>query len=146
VVLPAVEEGLAESGREREDVVVSAPPFVVSGASDADRTAAADQVRSQIAFYGSTPAYRAVLELHDRGGLADSLHALSVSREPGAWQRMAALIDDDVLADFAVVAEPGDVLPSIEARYRGLIDRAAVDIPAGVAPESWGAWLTAART
>ncbi|MDM4764128.1 TIGR03617 family F420-dependent LLM class oxidoreductase [Galbitalea sp. SE-J8] len=137
VLLPAVDEGLAAAGRDRADFVVSAPPFVVSGATDADRAAAADQVRSQIAFYGSTPAYRGVLELHGCGELADALHALSVSRDPDAWRRMADLIDDDVLGAFAIVAAPDEVLPAIEHRYAGLIDRAAVGLPAGVRPADW---------
>ena len=35
--------------------------FVVTGNADAELTLGADGVRKQIAFYGSTPAYRKVL-------------------------------------------------------------------------------------
>ncbi|MFT4124256.1 MAG: TIGR03617 family F420-dependent LLM class oxidoreductase [Microbacteriaceae bacterium] len=141
VLLPAIERGLGDAGRERAGFVVSGPPFVVSGATDADRERAAARVRSQLAFYGSTPAYRGVLALHDRGDLADRLHELSVSREPDAWSRMAALIDDEVLAEFAVIAEPEGVLPEIRRRYRGLLDRAAVAAPDGVAAARWAELL-----
>ena len=45
---------------------------------------------------------------------------------------MAALVGDDVLNAFAVVAEPGRVAPEIQRRFGGLIDRvsfyAAYDI------------------
>lgn len=141
VLLPSVQRGLDESGRSREDFVVSVPPFVVSGATDADRAAAADHVRSQIAFYGSTPAYRGVLELHGWAALAARLHELSVSREPDTWKRMAELIDDDVLGTFAVVADPDDVVPAIEARYASLADRIATGAPEGVEPETWAAQI-----
>ena len=58
-------------------------------------------VRQQIAFYGSTPAYRPVLELHGWGDLQTELNTLS---KRGEWVKMGELIDDDVLDAFAVVA------------------------------------------
>ena len=66
-------------------------------------------VKATIAFYGSTPAYRPVLELHGWEALADELHALSVGRREDKWTAMRDLVDDEVLATFAVVAEPDDV-------------------------------------
>ena len=62
--------------------------------------AAATGTRQQIAFYGSTPAYRAVLDLHGWGGLQDELNALS---KQGKWAEMGDLIDDEILNTFAVV-------------------------------------------
>ena len=47
--------------------------------------AAAAGTRQQIAFYGSTPAYRPVLELHGWGDLQDELNALS---KQGEWVEM----------------------------------------------------------
>jgi alkanesulfonate monooxygenase SsuD/methylene tetrahydromethanopterin reductase-like flavin-dependent oxidoreductase (luciferase family) len=80
-------------------------------------------IRSQLAFYGSTPAYRPVLALHGWEDLADELHALSRTREPDAWERMAALVDDDVLDAFAVVAEPDRVAGEIRERFGDAVDR-----------------------
>ena len=60
--------------------------------------------RQQIAFYGSTPAYRPVLELHGWGGLQDELNALS---KQGEWVQMGKLIDDEILNTFAVVGPAG---------------------------------------
>jgi probable F420-dependent oxidoreductase len=144
VLLPAVTEGLAGSERERGNFVVAAPPFVVSGATGADTDAAAARVRSQIAFYGSTPAYRGVLELHGWGDVADRLHELSTARDADTWKRMAELIDDEMLQTFAVVAPPEGVLTAITERYGNRIDRAAVGIPDGVDADAWGAIVASA--
>ena len=63
--------------------------------------------RQQIAFYGSTPAYRGVLDVHGWGGLGDELNALStIASREDKWEAMGALIADEVLHAFAVVAEP----------------------------------------
>jgi probable F420-dependent oxidoreductase len=124
--LPALEEGLASAGRARSDVTVSLPGFVVTGRTDADRAAAAAAVKATVAFYGSTPAYRPVLELHGWESLADELHALSVSRHEDRWTAMRDLVDDEVLGAFAVVAEPEDVGPAVRERFDGLVDRFSV--------------------
>jgi probable F420-dependent oxidoreductase len=138
VLLPAVDKGLMDAGRQRLDFVVTTPAFVVAGATAADRAETAQKVRAQIAFYGSTPAYKGVLELHGWGELADRLHELSISREPDTWTRMADLIDDDVLAAFAIVDDdPLAVVPALASRYTGLSDRIVIAPPAGVAPEAW---------
>ena len=81
--------------------------------------AAADGTRQQIAFYGSTPAYRGVLELHGWGGLQDELNALS---KQGEWVQMGKLIDDEILNTFAVVGAPEQIAPELHRRY-GDVDR-----------------------
>jgi probable F420-dependent oxidoreductase len=124
--LPALEEGLAVAGRSRADVTVSLPGLVVSGRTDAERAEAAAAVRATIAFYGSTPAYRPVLELHGWGTLGDELHALSVGRREDRWTAMRDLIDDEVLDTFAVVADPDDLSARVRERYSGLVDRFSV--------------------
>jgi hypothetical protein len=80
-------------------------------------------VRKQIAFYGSTPSYRQVLELHGWGDLGGELHRLSRSSGDGKWQAMADLVDDKVLNAFAVVAEPGQVAGELIRRFGTLADR-----------------------
>jgi probable F420-dependent oxidoreductase len=124
--IPALEEGLATAGRTRGQVTVSLPGLVVSGGTDAERADAAAAVKATIAFYGSTPAYRPVLELHGWHALADELHALSVGRREDKWTAMRDLIDDEVLATFAVVADPADLAARVRERYAGLVDRFSV--------------------
>jgi probable F420-dependent oxidoreductase len=130
--LPALEAGRARSDRSR--FTVSGMPFVVTGV-DAEATArVAAATRKRIAFYASTPAYRFVLEVHGWGGLHDRLFALS--RE-GRWDDMAALIGDEVLDAFAVVAEPDDVGPALRKRWDGLADRLTVHCAADPGSELW---------
>ncbi len=120
VTLPALERGLAAGGRSRTDVEVSLPGMVVTGTTDAELAAAARGVRAQLAFYGSTPAYRPVLELHGWGDLHAELHARS---RRGEWEAMADLVDDDVVETFAVVAPPEDLPRRVLERFGGVVDR-----------------------
>ena len=134
VTLPNVEAGLAESGRDRSEFQISMPVFVVSGFDDADVVAQADRTRKQIAFYGSTPAYRGVLEHHGWGDAQTELNRLS---KQGQWDAMGDVIDNDMLDAFAVVAEPHDVPARIAERFGGSLDR--LQFYAGVRDaERWG--------
>ena len=135
--MPALEEGLATAGRTRDQVAVTLPGLVVSGRTGAELAEAAAAVKATIAFYGSTPAYRPVLELHGWEALADELHALSVSRREDKWTAMRDLVDDEVLAAFAVVAEPGDVAAEVHRRFDGLVDRFSVYASYPAPPDLW---------
>jgi probable F420-dependent oxidoreductase len=139
VTLPALARGLAKAGKLREQVQVALPPFVVSGANDEARAASRKAVARQIAFYGSTPAYRPVLDLHGFGELQPELNTLS---KRGEWEEMGRRIPDALLEEFAVVAEPGDVAPALRKRFGGLVDRLALSLefaPAEQRPEILGA-------
>jgi probable F420-dependent oxidoreductase len=143
--LPALQEGLRAAGRRRTDVTVSLPGFVVTGRTDDARAVAAAAVKETIAFYGSTPAYRPVLELHGWTALADELHALSVGRREDKWTAMRDLVDDEVLETFAVVAAPDDVGARVRERFGGLVDRFSVYASYPAPPELWNPLLAAFR-
>jgi hypothetical protein len=83
-------------------------------------------VRSQIAFYASTPSYRAVMALHGWEEIAEQLSSLA-SR--GQWGEMPALISDEMLSTFAVVAEAVDLPAALLERYHGLVDRLSLYLP-----------------
>jgi probable F420-dependent oxidoreductase len=121
--LPILEGALAESGRTFADFTVSFSGFVVTGRTAEEMSAAADAVKKQIAFYGSTPSYRQVLDLHGWGELGVELNRLSRGTDDDRWQRMASLVDDEVLAAFAVVGEPDKLGAALLARYGGIVDR-----------------------
>jgi probable F420-dependent oxidoreductase len=134
VTLPALQRGLDRAGRSRDEYEISGPGFVVTGASDEDMTRAAAGVRQQIAFYGSTPAYRPVLELHGWGDLQDELNRLS---KEGRWIEMGDLIDENMLETFAVVGAPEEIGPKLNARYGDVIDRISFYAPYRSDPERW---------
>ena len=134
VTMPAVERGLAAAGRERSSFQVSGPLFVVTGTTEEEIATATQGVKQQIAFYGSTPAYRGVLELHGWGDLQTDLNALS---KQGSWVQMGELIDDEILRTFAVVAEPEGVGAELKRRYGGIVDRCSFYAPYRTDPARW---------
>jgi probable F420-dependent oxidoreductase len=136
VTLPAVARGLAKAGRSREQFEVSGPLFVVTGATDEEIEKAKTATRQQIAFYGSTPAYRGVLDLHGWGELQPELNALS---KQGKWVEMGTLIDDEMLSTFAVVAAPEGVGRELANRYGGIVDRCSFYAPYRSDPAQWRA-------
>jgi probable F420-dependent oxidoreductase len=125
----ALLRGMERSGRKRSEFQLSAPIFVVTGDNEAELAAGAVGTRKQIAFYGSTPAYRKVLDLHGWGELHTDLHRLSLQ---GEWDAMASLIDDEILEAFAVVAPLDQVAAKIRDRCDGVIDRVLVGFPSSV--------------
>jgi len=139
VTVPALERGLAIAGRVRTDVQISYPGMVVTGGDEAGFEAATKAVRTQLAFYGSTPAYRPVLELHGWGDLQGELNTLS---KRGAWDEMALLIDDEMLNTFAVVGEIDDIAGQVRRRFEGIVDRFNFYAPYPMEPERWAEVLS----
>jgi probable F420-dependent oxidoreductase len=118
VALPALHEGLARSGRAREDVTVAAGVFVCVEAGQEEAA------RAQIAFYGSTRTYRPVFEAHGWGDLTDRLRAAGGR---GEWDDAAKLVDDDVLEAFAISASSWeDAWRALRERYDGILDRVSI--------------------
>jgi probable F420-dependent oxidoreductase len=142
VTLPALARGRAKAGKTMDGFEIVGPSFVVTGATEAELAAAATGTRQQIAFYGSTPAYRPVLDLHGWGGLQDELNGLS---KQGRWTEMGELIDDEILNTFAVVAEPEDVAPELHRRYADVIQRISFYAPYRSDPDRWGRIIDALK-
>ena len=142
VTIPALERGRAKAGKTMEGFEIIGPSFVVTGGTDEEMEAAAAGTRQQIAFYGSTPAYRGVLEAHGWGGLQDELNTLS---KQGEWQKMGTLIDDEILNTFAVVGTPEEIAPELSKRYGDVISRISFYAPYASDPERWAAVMAALR-
>jgi probable F420-dependent oxidoreductase len=134
VTRPALERGFARSGRSAGNFQISLPGMVVTGVDDEQRAATLAATRKQLAFYGSTPAYRPVLELHGWGDLQDELNTLS---KRGDWDTMANLIDDEMLETFAVVGDLDDIGQMVKDRYGGLVDRFSIYAPRGLDAVQW---------
>jgi probable F420-dependent oxidoreductase len=108
------------------------PALVVLGADEDARRKAEVAIRKQIAFYGSTPSYLAVLEQHGWGELGTKLNALS---RQNAWAEMGGLITDDVLDTFAVSGDAVQVAAGLRARFGDVVDRISLYTPYAVGPD-----------
>ena len=106
VAMPALARGVARSGRQRRDVEIACQTIAIIGSSDAEIAAGRMKAKGQIAFYGSTPEYRVMLDHHGWGHLQPELNRMS---KQGAWSDMIALVTDDMLDTIAVAGRPADV-------------------------------------
>lgn len=135
VTLPALRRGFGRAGRDGSGFEVSGTALIATGHTGAEFAESVRDVRRQIAFYGSTPAYAPVLDLHGWGELAAELNRLS---KRGEWEAMGEAIDDDVLHTIAVVAEPDEVGPALAARFDGIAGRIPLYAPIGSQLDRWG--------
>jgi probable F420-dependent oxidoreductase len=132
VTVPNLAAGLVSAGRDRSQVEVTLPAMAIIADTEQEREAKIARARAQLGFYGSTPAYRAVLDFHGWGTLGDELHRMS---KVGDWAYMAELVDDEVLDTFFVIAaSPEAAAAEITNRYADSIDRLQI----GFDPEAPG--------
>ncbi|MET0187897.1 MAG: TIGR03617 family F420-dependent LLM class oxidoreductase [Pseudonocardia sediminis] len=106
---------------------LSVSPFVALDERDVEA------VRKQISFYGSTPAYRPVLELHGWGDLQDELNRLS---KEGRWDDMVPLVTDDILHEMCAVGSETEVAATLRARFGDVAHRLRFNIPGDTPPPS----------
>jgi probable F420-dependent oxidoreductase len=132
--LPALETGLSKAGRDRKDLDISFQLMVVSGDNDEEIEKATAIVRQQIAFYGSTPAYRVALEAHGWGDLQDELNILS---KAGDWAEMGNRVTDEILEEFAVVGPMNEIAAKIRTRVGDYADRVSFGVPYVGNAEYW---------
>jgi len=119
LTLPALAKGAALAGREPHQVEVICVTIVVTGRNEQELERSRQAVRTQLAFYGTTPAYQSVFELHGYGELHSELKRLARADK---WSEMGALIDDDLLETIAVVGEPSQIAGKISERLSGISD------------------------
>lgn len=127
--LPAVAEGLSRSGRATQDFDVFCQAIVAMGRTDAEIEAARTGVRRLLAFYGSTPAYRPVLEVEGWADLQPELNRLS---KTGDLATMFSLVDDTMLDTIAVAGTPEECAAEISHRFGdvpGVADRVCCYFP-----------------
>lgn len=135
VLLPNIQKGLDTAGRQRSDLSVGGPVFVIAGANGGEIQAATASVREKIAFYGSTPAYHRVWELHGWGETARRLTAMS---RRGEWVEMANEVTDEMLDVFAVTGTYDEIAETVRKKYASRLDRLDFYLPfAGSDTERW---------
>lgn len=126
VLRPQIAAGAAKVGRDPFACAVAGSAFVITGPDQASREQLRSFVRNQIAFYSSTPSYRAVLECHGWAAVGEQLSQLAAKQR---WNEMPALVSDEMLHAFAVEAAPEALGIALRDRYDGLLDRIALYLP-----------------
>jgi len=123
LTLPALERGAERSGRSLDDLEIVCVTIIVTGRDEAQLTHSREAVRKQLAFYGTTPAYAPVFELHGYGEVAPELRRLA---RDDRWDEMAELIPDDLIEAIAVVGEPAEIAVKLTERLAGISDSVAL--------------------
>jgi probable F420-dependent oxidoreductase len=123
LTVPALARGASRAGRDPAELELVCVTIVVTGRDDAEFTRSLEAVRTQLAFYGTTPAYRPVFDLHGYGDLQPELARLA---RDGRWDEMGSLIDDQLIRTVAVVGEPHEIAPQIGSRLDGISDHVSL--------------------
>jgi probable F420-dependent oxidoreductase len=122
--LPAVEEGLRRAGRERIDVFPQA--ILAMGRDNEELDAATECARGLLAFYGSTPAYRPVLEVE---GWVDVQPELNTLSKQGDVAAMMALVTDEMVETLAVRGTPEQCADELARRFGDVAERVCAYFP-----------------
>ena len=123
--LPWIEEGL--KGRETAgDLAIYPQAILAMGRTPEEQERADLGVRGLLAFYGSTPAYRPVLDAEGWGDLQPELNALS---KTGAVMEMIDRVDERMLETLAVRGTPEDCAAEVHRRFGDLTDRVCAYFP-----------------
>jgi alkanesulfonate monooxygenase SsuD/methylene tetrahydromethanopterin reductase-like flavin-dependent oxidoreductase (luciferase family) len=120
VVRPSIAEGAKQAGRDPEAVALVAPVFTIVGDSGPELDRQREAVRLQIAFYGTTPSYGRIFEVHGREGMTAKLGGLL---RAGDRAELAAAVDDELLDAFSVTASWDGLADALVSRFRGLAER-----------------------
>ena len=126
ITMPSVKKGLKLDSTKEFDISIGI--MIATGMTDEDIANARDACKAQIGFYGSTPAYKVVLEQHGWEGIQLELNSLS---KKGLWQDMPSLISDEMLESIAVTGSPNEVSAMILDRYGSIASRIAPSIFSG---------------
>ena len=121
--MPAVEAGLTAAGRNTDDFTFGVGVIVGLYGDDADEAeayAVEKRCRANLGFYGSTPAYRVVLDAHGWGELQDELNRLT---KEGRWDAIGDVWDDEMVHTLSVQGTPSEAAAEIKSRFGGLADR-----------------------
>ncbi len=134
--MPALETGLNRAQRRREQLEIIAATLVVTAADDDEQDFERVKLaaRKQLAFYGSTPAYKPTLDCHGWDALHDDLNRLS---KQGRWDDMTELIDDEVLETIAVVGERRSIAGKLRQRLDGIADGVSLTHNRAPDPTHW---------
>ncbi len=123
--MPMIEGGLAENNRQRSTLTLNVGCVAAPCSTDEQYEQASTAIRFNLAFYGSTPAYRVVLDHHGLGDLQPRLREIT---KTGDWATLGELVDDEVLDLLAVRGTPSECAERLSEEYGGHADRLSLTI------------------
>jgi probable F420-dependent oxidoreductase len=127
-VVPWLEDSAEKHGRSLDDITVSVSPLIVTGETDKEMKARREAVRMRVAFYGSTPSYKPVMQTHGWEDTGRSLWELS---KEGSWGDMISLVTDEMVDEFAVEAPLDEIADVVLDEYGDVADRIVLEIDEG---------------
>jgi probable F420-dependent oxidoreductase len=130
--LPALEAGAKTAGRTLADIEIAFPNMVIVAENDQELEQGRNALRPRLAFYGSTPAYKIVLDAHGWGDLQPELNRLS---KTGDWGTMSSLSTDEMIDAFSVCGTPDEIGPRVRQRYGDIVQRVSFDTSVPLTPE-----------
>lgn len=123
VALPALHEGAAKGDRVAAEIGVAAQTIAMVGTNEEQIEKAKAGARAQISFYGSTPAYKVMLDHEGWGDLQPELNRMS---KEGRWAEMMPLITDEMLEKIGVIGTPEEVGRKLRERNESFASRTSV--------------------
>ena len=126
VMLPAAREGARRTGRDIGNFAVAIKPLIATARTEPELRNRIRDVRARVAFYCSTPAYRAAFDHHGYGDLARRMSVLSREQR---WEEMPGLVDDEMLHLYATVGTFDEIGEKLQARYGRIVTHAEFSIP-----------------
>jgi alkanesulfonate monooxygenase SsuD/methylene tetrahydromethanopterin reductase-like flavin-dependent oxidoreductase (luciferase family) len=118
VMIPEVRKGAERAGRSLANFRICHKPLVATAANEAELATRVRDVRSRLAFYVSTPAYRPAVEYH---GLGDMARQLSLFARAQDWEKMPGYISDEILNLYAVIGTHDEIAERLCQRFGGII-------------------------
>lgn len=142
--LANLDRGLARTDRDRSELTLVVGAIVgIHDGTDQARASAEAVVRGTLGFYGSTPAYRPVLDTHGWGDLQPELRRLT---KENRWAELGGLYDEEQVDALAFLGTPSEVGTALAKRWAGVADRLALSLPQGIQPDALGELLDAYRS
>jgi probable F420-dependent oxidoreductase len=125
VMQPAAAAGAAKRGRDAAKLKWVMRPMLATAESEEKLKPRIRDIRARVAFYASTPAYRAAFDIF---GLQDLTKRLAVLAREQRWEEMPGQISDEVMHTFAVVGTHDEIADKIVERYAGVLDQVGFSI------------------
>jgi probable F420-dependent oxidoreductase len=132
VVLPLIKASADKAGRKQSDIDIVGAPFLATGPDEEAVVAARAALKQHISFYASTRTYHGVLEFHGWQEAGAELHRLS---KEGKWKEMPAVINDEMLDEWAISATWDQLGAAFKTRCEGVFDTLMIDMPAKLAAD-----------